>query len=120
MASHFRIFSLTTIRGAFVEFGKRIGYPPDLCAHSVGLRLHRMSAGAYKRRMADAVPWFSGLNEIMSPERRLVAVTYEDGRAGQANEFEANLVCSMVQLLFLQFSRFLDGENDPRRPGNGA
>ncbi len=39
----------------------------------------------------------------------LAAVTYEDGRAGQANAFEADIVCSMVQQLFLAFSQGLDG-----------
>ena len=98
---------------AFVEFGKRIGYPPDLSAHSGELRLHRMSAGLVKpTNWQNVVPWFSGLNEILRPERRLVAVTYEDGRAGQANEFEADMVCSIVQQLFLNGSQFLDGEND--------
>jgi hypothetical protein len=98
---------------AFVEFGKRIGYPPDLCAHSGTLRLHRMSAASVKpTAWQDVVPWFPGLDDIMKPERRLVAVTYQDGRAGQANEFEADIVCGMVQQLFLRFSQALDGEID--------
>lgn len=99
---------------AFVEFGKRIGYPPDLCAHSDLLRLHRMSAASARPTgWQDAVPWFSGLNAVLIPERRLVAVTYQDGRAGQANEFEADIVCGMVQQIFRRFSQFLDGEKDP-------
>jgi superfamily I DNA and/or RNA helicase len=39
-------------------------------------------------------------------------VTYNDGRAGQANDFEARLVCSIVQELYLAFSNVLDGELD--------
>ena len=99
---------------AFVEFGRRIGYPPGLSAHSPDLRLHRLvQTPAAPEGWQNTVPWFSGLDEILSPDRRLVAVTYEDGRAGQANSFEADLVCSMVQQLFLAFSQGLDGERDP-------
>lgn len=98
---------------AFVDFGKRIGYPPDLTAHSENLRLHRnFQATTTPEQWQNTVPWFAGLNEIFEPERRLVAVTYPDGRAGQANDFEADIVCSMVQNLFLSFSEFLDGEKD--------
>jgi AAA domain-containing protein len=98
---------------AFVEFGKRIGYPPGLSAHSPDLQLRRISeAAGLPVHWQDTVPWFSGLDEILNPERTLVAVTYEDGRAGQANDFEADIVCSMVQQLFLAFSQSLDGEKD--------
>jgi hypothetical protein len=99
---------------AFVDFGKRIGYPPDLIAHSERLKLHQMRDDSeVPVDWQDRVPWFSGLSDIFDVERPLVAVTYEDGKAGQANEFEADIVCSMVQHLFLCFSQFLDGEQDP-------
>jgi hypothetical protein len=98
---------------AFVQFGKRIGYPPALTAHSEHLRLHQLASGnGEPDDWQNTVAWFAGLNEILQPERRLVAVTYEDGRAGQANEFEADIVCSMVQRLYLAYSQFLDGEKD--------
>jgi hypothetical protein len=98
---------------AFVEFGKRIGYSPDLTAHSANLRLHQMTAGTgTPEDWQDRVPWFHGLIEVLNPLRRLVALTYEDGRAGQANEFEADIVCSLIQHLFLIFSQFLDGEQN--------
>jgi superfamily I DNA and/or RNA helicase len=99
---------------SFVEFGKRIGYPAGLSAHSENLKLHQMSegAGAAPEGWHDAVTWFAGLNEILNPRRRLTAVTYEDGRAGQANEFEADIVCSIAQQLFLTGSQILDEEKD--------
>jgi AAA domain len=99
---------------AFVEFGRRIGYPPGLSAHSPNLRLHRISqAAGAPPNWQNTVRWFEGVDEILTPDRTLVAVTYEDGRAGQANSFEADLVCCMVQQLFLAFSQRLDGERDP-------
>jgi hypothetical protein len=98
---------------AFVEFGKRIGYPTDLSSHSENLRLHLMAGGdGTPAAWQSTVPWFSGLEEILDPRRRLVAVTYEDGKAGQANAFEADIACSIVQQLFFAFSGFLDGEKD--------
>lgn len=97
----------------FVEFGKRIGYPPNLTAHSVNLRLHLLSdITAASANWQNSVPWFGGLREILEPECPLVGVTYEDGRAGQANAFEADIVCSMVQQLFTSFSQHLDGERN--------
>lgn len=99
--------------GEFVDFGKRIGYPPALTAHSENLRLHQISqVSAAPANWENAVPWFSGLSEILDPARPLAAVTYEDGRAGQANAFEADIACSMVQQLFLTFSQSLDGERN--------
>jgi hypothetical protein len=98
---------------AFVEFGKRIGYPPALSAYSEDLKLRRIAAaGATPAGWQAIVPWFSALDEIMDPERRLVAITYPDGKSGQANVFEADLVCSIVQQIFRAFSRALDGEKD--------
>jgi hypothetical protein len=98
---------------AFVEFGKRIGYPPDLIAHSANLKLYQITDGTTKpENWQNRVPWFPGLVEVLNPERRLVALTYEDGRAGQANQFEADIVCSLIQHLFLNFSRCLDGEQN--------
>jgi hypothetical protein len=79
---------------AFVEFGKRIGYPPALSAYSEDLKLHRIApTGAKPADWRETVPWFPTLNDILEPERRLVAITYADGKSGQANAFEADLVC---------------------------
>jgi hypothetical protein len=99
---------------SFVEFGKRIGYPPALSAHSEELKLHANTAcDAKPPAWQDAVTWFPGLAEIVNSDRRLVAVTYPDGKAGQANAFEADVVCSIVQQLFLTFSQSLDEEKNP-------
>jgi hypothetical protein len=99
---------------SFVEFGKRIGYPTELSAHSEDLKLHitSESAGTAPAGWENVVPWFAGLNEILKPRRRLTAVSYEDGRSGQANEFEADIVCCIAQQLFLTGSQNLDGERD--------
>jgi hypothetical protein len=106
---------LTNYRAArpFVEFGKRIGYPLNLNAHSPNLQLHLLNNITTQPPDWNAtVLWFSGLLQITDPARCLTAITYEDGRAGQANDFEADLVCSMIQQIYTNFSQSLDGELD--------
>jgi hypothetical protein len=105
----------------FVAFGQRIGYPSRLTAHSPAIRLHRLEQTANQpTNWNQIVSWFPGLLEMTDPQKRLVAVTYQDGRAGQANDFEADLVCSLVQQLLLTVSKDLDDELDaagnPRTP----
>lgn len=106
---------LTNYRAAqpFVDFGKRIGYPTNLGAHSPDLQLHRLDAtNTQPAAWNNNVPWFPGLLAVTDPDRRLAAITYADGRAGQANDFEAELVCSIVQQIFLSFSQSLVNELD--------
>lgn len=101
----------------FVAFEKRIGYPPGLTAHSPDLRGHLLipPTSAPTGWSGDIV-WFPQLGEIINPEKRLLAITYDDGRAGQANQFEADLVCGIVQQLFQSMSTALENELD----GNGV
>jgi hypothetical protein len=104
---------LTNYRAAqpFVEFAKRIEYPPNLSSHSPDLRLHRDNpANSPPAQWNDTVHWFPELIDVTDPNRRLCAITYADGRAGQANEFEADLVCSIAQQFFLTFSQSLVDE----------
>ena len=106
---------LTNYRAAqpFVDFGKRIGYPPGLASHSPTLKLSRLvDTETEPTGWNDIVYWFDGLRTITEPDRRLAAITYADGRSGQANEFEADLVCSIVQQLFLTISQSLANELD--------
>ncbi len=108
----------------FVDFGKGIGYPPGLLAHSPNLRLHLANAAqAQPTGWNNAVAWSPALPQIADPSRRLVAITYADGRAGQANQFEADLVCAIVQQLFLSLSASLADEldaNGAAKPVNAA
>jgi hypothetical protein len=114
---------LTNYRAAqsFVEFGKRIGYPPNLTSYSPQLRLHCLqTTNSQPNAWNEAVPWFVGLPVLSDPDLRISAVTYEDGRAGQANAFEADFVCSVVQQLFLTISQYLtdelDQDGNPKSP----
>jgi hypothetical protein len=104
---------LTNYRSAqpFIDFGKRIGYPPGLSAHSPDLALHFQNIPqGQPPGWNAAAPWSPALTAIADPNRRLVAITYADGKSGQANEFEADLVCAIVQQLFLTLSASLANE----------
>lgn len=97
----------------FISFCKRIGYPESLTAHSPDLCLHLLNDGMIQPpQWNTTVPWFAELGNIIASQNRLIALTYADGRAGQANDFEADLVCGIVQQLFLSVSRSLDNELD--------
>jgi hypothetical protein len=106
---------LTNYRSAepFINFGKGIGYPTDLIAHSPHLALHfRNVPHGEPPAWNAATRWCPALEDIVAPDRRLVAITYADGKSGQANDFEAALVCSIVQQLFLTLSATLVNELD--------
>lgn len=106
---------LTNYRSAqpFIAFGKRIGYPTGLSAHSPDLALHFANVPQGQPPVWNAAsPWCPALTDIADPNRRLVAITYPDGKSGQANEFEADLVCSIAQQLFLTLSASLVNELD--------
>jgi len=106
---------LTNYRSAepFIDFGKRIGYPPGLSAHSPDLALYFPNLPQAQPPLWNAAaPWYPALSAIVDPTRRLVAITYADGKSGQANEFEADLVCAIVQQLFLTLSASLANELD--------
>jgi superfamily I DNA and/or RNA helicase len=60
----------------------------------------------------DKVKWFPELTDIGDPSKALCALTYPDGKAGQANLFEASLVCAIVQNHYLKFSTNLENELD--------
>lgn len=97
----------------FIEFGKRIGYPHGLTAHSPDLALHFPGAPQAQPAGWNAnAAWCPTLIDIADPNRRLVAITYADGKCGQANQFEAELVASIAQQLFLTLSAGLADELD--------
>lgn len=106
---------LTNYRSAqpFIEFGKCIGYPTGLSAHSPDLALHFPNLPQVQPPAWNAAAlWCPSLPAIADPNRRLVAITYADGKSGQANEFEADMVCAIVQQLFLTLSASLANELD--------
>ena len=80
-----------------VAFSRQIGYREEFEADFPDRRLaHAPLATGVKQWDTAIVPWIPLYETILRPDRPCVAVTYDDGRSGQANAFEAALVASTV------------------------
>jgi len=85
----------------FVEFAKRIGYPADLRSTSPNLSItERQSFSARPSDWPESLPWSEAWGEIMDRSKRVGAITYSDGKSGQANEFEASIILCLVTLMW--------------------
>jgi hypothetical protein len=80
-----------------VAFSRQIGYREEFEAAFPDRRLAHVplttEAGEWDTAI---VPWTPLYETILRPDRPCVAVTYDDGRSGQANPFEAALVAGTV------------------------
>ena len=100
--------------GEIVDYIRRLGYPPGLLAGHPQTRIALLGEVAWAREMmADlGLSWSDAWPAILDPARTVVAATYRDGMAGQANPFEASCVASLVWLLREFSSNALDGRPD--------
>lgn len=79
-----------------VAFARQIGYPLALEA------VHKQSQIALAETVVKTndwpihLPWSEVLTALLAPERSTLALTYRDGKSGQANEFEARLVAAAL------------------------
>ena len=84
-----------------VQYIRSLGYPAGLEAYfpqaSLDFELP-VSDHANAAQQAGIV-WSDGWEQVFDPEKRIVAITYEDGVSGQANPFEADCVVSLVHSL---------------------
>jgi len=97
-----------------VAYTRRLGYPPELhAAHPETSIVVMNDFVRLGTRMQDAgLLWSELWAEVLEPARPLVAITYDDGMAGQANSFEAECVASLVWLLRHSMSQRLNGRGD--------
>lgn len=100
-----------------VAYTKRLGYPAELTAANGATSLHwlRTPESSVAEAIAEGGTACDGWVELLDPGRAIVALTYPDGMAGQANPFEAACVATLARALFLGTSGLLDG-----RPGAGT
>lgn len=100
-----------------VSYTRRLGYPPALAAANPETRLRLLrdidDVAIRQRQLPISDAW----QELIDPERPIVALTYPDGMAGQANQFEADCVASIALLLRSTVSCALHGQ--PRQPPDG-
>lgn len=95
-----------------VCYTRRLGYPSQLEAANPETRI------ALLRPVEDlrddlaftGLPWSDSWGGVLDPSRPIVAITYPDGMAGQANAFEAECAAAIVWLLRYCGSRGLEGQ----------
>lgn len=96
-----------------VEFTKRAGYDPGLHARNPDLRLSLIGGGfpdECPTNWPNELVWTSAFARILDPSKPATCFIYEDEVASQANDFEADIVASLVWLLFNRVDRQLAGE----------
>ncbi len=102
-----------------VAYTRSLGYPNALIAANPDTRLHLI------RPLDECCPYLAraGLSHseswstVLDPAKPIVAISYPDGMAGQANSFEADCVASIGCLLRAAASRDLEGR--PGQPDHG-
>jgi hypothetical protein len=98
-----------------VELTKRAGYDPGLRAQNPNLRLTLLDEGLPTERPKDwpeDLLWTPNLNSLLEPTKPAVCFIYDDPVASQANEFEADIVTSLLRILYGRVDSQLAGEYD--------
>ena len=101
-------------RTEIVEFLHRAGYSQRLSAHSPYLSLRWMSPlpQIMPLNWPNHLQWSSSINELLAPGRVRVAYVYPDGLSSQWNEFEAEIIASMIWVLRQHLGFGLENELD--------
>lgn len=102
-----------------VSYTRGLGYPPELVAayRETRIALLRPADDHEFDLLGAGLALSPAWSAILDPDRPIVAVTYPDGMAGQANAFEAECVASLAWLLRNAGSCALDGQ--PDQPPHG-
>jgi len=79
-----------------VAFNRAIGYKTTFTAAYPARKLDHTPLTGNPNWNLNIVPWLPIYETILDPDRPCVAVTYDDGRNGQANTFEATLVAGAL------------------------
>lgn len=103
-----------------VRFARELGYPAKLSAKFPDSQLALAHALEQPINWPDTLPWSPLFPALLNPALSTLAVTYADGKSGQANEFEASLVVATVLLARESLMRGLSGRTEPRTPGLDA
>lgn len=103
-----------------VRFARELGYPAKLTAKFPHSQLALASPVMQPVDWPEAFPWSELFPALLAPPLSTLAVTYADGKAGQANEFEASLVVATVVLARKSLLRGLAGRTSPPTPGLDA
>jgi len=103
-----------------VRFARELGYPAKLTAKFPDSQLALANPLVQPIDWPDTLPWSPLFPVLLDPALATLALTYADGKAGQANEFEASLVVATVVLARESLLCGLDGRTNPPTPGLNA
>lgn len=98
-----------------VEFSLRAGYKATLGSYSPDLRLHLLRPVPTTRPATwpASLYWTPEWAEMLNPDRLAVSFVYSEGYSSQWNRFEADVVVSLIALLYGRLSSQLLNELDP-------
>lgn len=103
-----------------VRFARELGYPAKLSAKFPDSQLALANGLEQPIDWPNTLAWSPLFPALLNPALSTLAVTYADGKAGQANEFEASLVVATVLLARESLLRGLSGRAEPPTPGLDA
>lgn len=96
-----------------VEFARRIGYPQQLTAEYPLTRLHLLQPLPDQLAYPQGFPWSRAFNTVLAPTTRVATVLHADELSSQGNQYEAQLVASLVAGLRHSVSASLDNWRHP-------
>lgn len=100
-----------------VNFTHEAGYDGSLTSYSPDLRLNiikELPSGEIPDNWPDVLFWTPEWSFMLDPDYPLTCFTYQDGRSGQWNKFEADAIASLVHLLYERLGKQLHQECDPK------
>jgi hypothetical protein len=91
-----------------VNFAKSIGYPQQLTAEYGATRLHLMQPLPAQASYPPNYPWSAAFDRVLDPTTCVITVLHEDDISSQANQYEAEIVASLLAGLRHSISASLD------------
>lgn len=98
---------------ALVAFARELGYPAELESAYPDTALVLTGTDDVPADWPVDLPWSDLFPALLAPERATMAVTYPDGKSGQANDFEATLVAATIALARRRVLAGLAGRGEP-------
>ena len=98
-----------------VSFAGNAGYPPTLTSHSPDLAIELISPlpTTPPPQWPQSLAWSPEWATLLDPAQPSVCFVYDDGQSSQRNEFEAEVVASLLWLLSGRVADQLQSEIDP-------
>lgn len=98
-----------------VKFTHHAGYDRDLVSYSPNLSINLISPlpSSKPENWPESLYWTNDLNHFLDPSIVTCCFVYPEGKSGQWNQFEADIVSSLIFLLYQRLSSQLNNEKNP-------